>query len=241
MYSLAVRKEFNEKRGSIGLGFENFAQSNIKIRTNLESPVLTQRSTNIMYNSGVRLNFSYRIGKMSMENRPRRRARGINNDDLKEGDGGGDMAQGGGGQQQQGGAGAAPQMSTGPRPGAAPQQQAPALPQPAMTKAPEGVVFEAAGNWDFTIDSPQGGTGKIIIKNDNGVYAGTIKTERMQTETAFTSVTVKGNDVVLTYAVTFGGNTVPVTIKAMINDKAMQGTMAMGEFRTFNLNAKKAE
>ena len=30
-------------------------------------------------------------------------------------------------------------------------------------------------------------------------------------------------------------------IKTLINDKAMQGTMAMGEFRTFNLNAKKAE
>ncbi|HEY0654490.1 MAG TPA: TonB-dependent receptor [Chryseosolibacter sp.] len=239
MYSIAVRKEFNEKRGSIGIGFENFAQSNIKIKTSLESSVLTQRSTNIMYNSGVRLNFSYRIGKMSMENRPRRRARGINNDDLKEGDGGGDggMGQQGGGGQQ----GGAPQMQGGgQRPGRAPQQQA-AAPVQKIAQAPEGVVFDAAGTWNFTIDSPQGGAGTIVIKKENDVYSGTIKTERMPKETPFTSVVVKGNDVTLTYSVTFGGNTVPVTIKSMINDKSMQGTMAMGEFRTFNLNGKKAE
>jgi outer membrane receptor for ferrienterochelin and colicin len=239
MYSLAIRKEFNEKRGSIGVGFENFAQSNIKIKTNLESPVLTQRSTNIMYNSGVRVNFSYRIGKMSMENRPRRRTRGINNDDLKEGDGGGDggMGQQGGGQQ-----GGAPQIQGGgQRPGGAPQQQTPTPPQNTLPKPAEGVVFDAAGTWNFTIDSPQGGTGIIVIKKENDVYSGTIKTERMPNETPFTSVVVKGNDVTLTYSVTFGGNTVPVTIKSMINDKAMQGTMAMGEFRTFNLNGKKAE
>jgi outer membrane receptor protein involved in Fe transport len=244
MYSLAVRKEFNEKRGSVGIGFENFAQSNIKIKTSLESPVLTQRSTNIMYNSGVRVNFSYRIGKMSMENRPRRRARGINNDDLKEGDGGGDggMGQGGG---PQGGApqgGAPVQMPAGgQRQGGQGQPQQTAPVQNSLPKPAEGVVFESAGTWNFTIDSPQGGTGVIVIRKENDVYSGTIKTERMQQETPFTSVVVKGNDLTLTYSVTFGGNTVPVTIKSMVNDKAMQGTMAMGEFRTFNLNAKKAD
>jgi hypothetical protein len=102
-------------------------------------------------------------------------------------------------------------------------------------------VFNAVGTWNFTIDSPQGGNGIITIKKENDVYSGTIKTERMTNETPFTSVVVKGNDITLTYSVNFGGNTVPVTIKSMINDKAMQGTMAMGEFRTFNLNGKKAE
>lgn len=243
MYSLAVRKEFNEKRGSVGIGFENFAQPNIKIKTNLESPVLAQRSTNIMYNSGVRVNFSYRIGKMTMENRPRRRARGINNDDLKEGDGGGDMGGGqqGGGGPQGGGGGGVQMPAGGQRQSGQPQMQQPAAPQNTLPKPAEGVVFEPAGTWNFTIDSPQGGTGVIVIKKENDVYSGTIKTERMPQETAFTSVAVKGNDITLTYSVTFGGNTVPVTIKTMINDKAMQGTMAMGEFRTFNLNAKKAD
>jgi outer membrane receptor protein involved in Fe transport len=93
MYSIAVRKEFNEKRGSIGIGVENFLQSYIKMETKIATPVLVQNSVNKMYNSSIRLNFSYRIGKMSMD-APRRNRRSINNDDLK--DGGGDNMNAGG-------------------------------------------------------------------------------------------------------------------------------------------------
>jgi outer membrane receptor protein involved in Fe transport len=241
MYSLAVRKEFNEKRGSVGVGLENFLQPYITIKNTVESPGIVQMSTNKMYNMSFRINFSYRIGKMTMDQqaRPRRRARGINNDDLKEGDGGG-MDNGGqqGGTQTQGGA---PTMGGGTRPqgGAQPQQQnkpAATLPKPA-----DGTVYDAAGTWSFTIDSPQGGNGTIVIKNDNGVYSGTIKTDRMSQETAFTSVVVNGNDVTLNYAVTFNGNTIPVEIKSTINNTDMAGTMALGTFRTFNLTAKKGQ
>jgi hypothetical protein len=52
---------------------------------------------------------------------------------------------------------------------------------------------------------------------------------------------VNGNEVTVSYSVTFGGNTVPVEIKTSINDKDMLGTMAMGQFRTFNLTGKKSE
>ena len=51
-----------------------------------------------MHNMSVRVTFSYRLGKMSVEARPKRR-RSIDNDDLKDGgDGGGGMDGGGGGQ-----------------------------------------------------------------------------------------------------------------------------------------------
>ncbi|MEX2235621.1 MAG: TonB-dependent receptor, partial [Cyclobacteriaceae bacterium] len=46
MYSLGFRKEFNEKRGSIGFAAENFLQSTIKMRTKIESPLLMQSSLN---------------------------------------------------------------------------------------------------------------------------------------------------------------------------------------------------
>ncbi len=244
MYSLAVRKEFNEKRGSIGVGFENFLQSHITIKNKLESPVLIQNSTNTMFNTSFRVNFSYRIGKMTMENRPRRSRRGINNDDLKDGgDGGGDM--GGGGQQGQGQAVTAPAggfNGGGARPNMGAAQQNTNKPaENTLPKATEGVVYEAAGKWSFTIDSPQGGEGTIVIKKENNVYSGTIKTARMQQETPFTSISVNGNEVTMSYSVSFNGNTFPVNIKANIVDKAMQGTMAMGEFRTFNLTGKKVE
>ena len=130
MYSLSVRKEFNEKRGSFGIGIENFAQSSLKIKGEIQSTTysltdpdysttLNQYSTNVMYNLSFRANFSYRIGKMSFENNNRGRKKSINNDDLK-GEGGGDGGGGGGGGNMEQGQqrGGAPQ--TGVRPGAGP-------------------------------------------------------------------------------------------------------------------------
>lgn len=238
MYSLAVRKEFNEKKGSIGLGVENFLQESIKIRTNLESPLISQKSVNTMNNLSFRINFSYRIGKMSMENRPRR-SRSINNDDLKDGGGdnggGGDM---GGGQQ---GGGMQMPGNRGQRGGQAPQNTNKPVTQNNAPKPADGTIYEAAGTWSFTIDSSQGGGGTIVIKKENGVYSGTIKTQRMTQEMALSSVTVNGNEVTLTYTTNFGGNSVPVDIKATIVNNDMQGTMNLGQFRSFHLTGKRSE
>jgi len=87
MYGLNFNKQFKEKRGSIGFGAENFLTSEFKINNEIITPTITQYSTNAMRNMNFKVNFSYRIGKMSMDQRPRRR-RSVTNDDLK--DGGGD-------------------------------------------------------------------------------------------------------------------------------------------------------
>lgn len=118
MYSLAIRKEFNNKKGSIGFGVENFATPKLTVKGQTISrtnyfvnnqttnnidydgySLLTQNSTNISKILSFRVNVSYRIGKMSFEQQPRRK-RSVNNDDLKEG---GDGGNGGGGMDQQGG------------------------------------------------------------------------------------------------------------------------------------------
>jgi hypothetical protein len=239
MYSFAVKKDINEKRGSIGVGIENFLQKSIKFKTNIESPLLIQNSLNTRNNFSFRVNFSYRIGKMSMEDRPRRR-RSINNDDLKQGgDGNDDGGMGGGG--IEGGGGAAQrggQMPTNR--GGQGVQNRPAQ-QPATTTPADSITYEAVGTWTYIIDSPQGGSGTIVIKKENDVYSGTIKTDRMPAETALTSVIVNGNDVSISYTVNFGGNTVPVEIRTTISKTEMQGTMALGQFRTFNLTGKKSQ
>jgi iron complex outermembrane recepter protein len=101
-YSLGVRKEFNEKRGTIGLSGENFFNFPFKVNSQFDSPVLAQSSVNSFYNAGFRVNFSYRIGKMSFD-APARRKKSVNNDDVVGGEGGGEQqqpaqpAQGGGG------------------------------------------------------------------------------------------------------------------------------------------------
>lgn len=100
MYGLNFNKQFNEKRGSIGFGAENFLMKEFKINNEIITPTIMQNSTNAMRNMNFKVNFSYRIGKMSMDQRPRRR-KSINNDDMKEGGDGGQMEGGqtGGGTQ----------------------------------------------------------------------------------------------------------------------------------------------
>lgn len=95
-YGLGINKQFNEKRGSIGFGADNFLSKEFKIRNEIVTPTIVQNSTNVMRNMNFKINFSYRIGKLSMDQRSRRK-KSVNNDDLKSGGDGNDMNQGGGG------------------------------------------------------------------------------------------------------------------------------------------------
>lgn len=83
MYSLGVRKDFANKRGSLGLAAENFlGQQGVKMRTTLSSPTMMQSSVVNLYNQNVKLTFSYRIGKMTFE-ASRKKAKSVSNDDVK--------------------------------------------------------------------------------------------------------------------------------------------------------------
>jgi len=239
MYSLAVRKEFNEKRGSVGLGIENFLQPSIKIKSTVKSSTVDQRSVNEMFNSSIRVNFSYRIGKMSVENQPRRSRRSINNDDLKDGGGDNNMGMDGGQQQQRGG-GNMPSMGS-QRNGQGNKTQNPVAPTVQANPAADTILYKADGTWRYTIDSPQGGDGTIVIKNENGAYSGTIKTARMPQETTLTNVKVERNEVSFSYTVNFGGNSNIVEVKYVVNNNSIQGTMNIGGFRTFNLTGTRSE
>ena len=95
MYSLGVRKDLASKKGSIGLAAENFIGNGVTMRTNLNTPLLSQVNVNNLYNANVKVTFTYRIGKMTFEEQ-RRKARSVNNDDVI-GAGGNE----GGGQPQQ--------------------------------------------------------------------------------------------------------------------------------------------
>jgi hypothetical protein len=233
MYSVGVRKEFKDKRGSIGLGTENFLKPYLAMTNRFESPILIQTGTNKMYNMNLRLSFSYRFGKMGNQ-KPKRKLKTINNDDLK--DGGGDGGDGGGAPQPSGGA---TQVAPQPAPKGGSVQQNKQAP-PVVAKPAEGTVVEAAGTWTIKIDAPpQGDNGTIVIRKENDSYTGTIKTDRMPKETAFTSVTVNGTEVIMKYNLTMNGNNVPVEIKTSINTTDMGGTMAIGTAVMFNLTGKK--
>ncbi len=88
MYDMGVKKDFKNKRGSIGLGMENFLAPRFNMRTVMETPAFTQVNNNFMYNRGMRLNFSYKLGKMEFVEQKRKRGKSISNDDQKSGSAG---------------------------------------------------------------------------------------------------------------------------------------------------------
>jgi hypothetical protein len=100
-YTIGVKKEFANKKASLGLAAENFLSKRYKMHTELTSLQFNQVNDVYLYNRGFRLTFTYKIGKMTMD-QPKRKAKSVNNDDVKS-EGG--QQQGGGGQ---GGGGNAP-------------------------------------------------------------------------------------------------------------------------------------
>lgn len=233
-YSLGARKEFKSKKGSVGFGLENFFAPSMKIRNSTETPVIVQNSVTVLNNFSFRINFSYRIGKMSFD-QPRRRSRSINNDDMKEGGDGGGM-DGGNMGGQPGGAPAGGQRPQGA--GVA------ATAKPATVDAskinPDAVV-KAEGNWTYTIESPQGGGGVLKITKTGDAYTGVISNSRNNKEVALKTVSVKGNELSFNYENNFGGNIMEVTGKGIITDNQLTGTMAIGQFGTFPMNAKRTD
>jgi hypothetical protein len=79
-----LKKDFADKRGSFGFGAENFFTPNFHIHNTLSSPVLDQKTTTVLHMMNFKVNFSYRIGKMSTEEKQRKKKKSISNDDMKE-------------------------------------------------------------------------------------------------------------------------------------------------------------
>ena len=157
IYSLNIRRNFADGKGGIGFGAENFITGHITQRNEINTPLLTQNSANVIHNLNFKVNFSYRIGKLTVDQR--RSRKGVSNDDLKEGGGGGgggDFGGGGdtGGGQQGGGAGRqgggqrpAGATGAGQRPGGYPGstgQRPGARPDSARTTAPADSLRPAA-------------------------------------------------------------------------------------------------
>jgi len=227
VYSLSLKRDFANKKGSIGFGAENFFNFNgWKVKNETVSPIIIQNSTNVMNNINLKINFSYRIGKMGFD-KPLRKKKSISNDDMKsEGDGGGGMD---GGQQQGGQRGGAQQG----------RPQATATPNPKMATADPAAVVNPEGSWTYTIDSPQAGAGKIVIKKEGDRFIGTITNNRNNKETPLSKVEMNGNEINIGYEVTFNGNTMPVTITGTITGDELNGTTSVGQFGTFPINGKR--
>lgn len=82
-YTIGVKKEFKDKKVSIGLAAENFLNKRFNIHTELNAPQFSSISNIYLYNRGYRLTFTYKIGKMTTMDMPRKKGKSVNNDDIK--------------------------------------------------------------------------------------------------------------------------------------------------------------
>lgn len=226
IYSLAIKRDFADSRGTIGFGAENFFTPEFKIKSDLVSPVLRQHSVNTMRNMSFRINFSYRIGKLGNDQGQRRRnRRSINNDDLKTG---GNEGMEGGMEMQMGQGGGRGPVSGGRGPaGGAPKADV------QMPEANPEAVVNAEGKWTYTIESPQGGDGTITIVKDGEALSGTIFNKRFNSESTLENVKLSGNELTFTYQ----GGPMTISVRTIVEGDAMNGSITVGDFGTFPLKA----
>jgi outer membrane receptor protein involved in Fe transport len=85
IYSLSLKRDLLNKKGSIGLGAENFLTPTIKIKNSTVSPILDQQNYSTLHYLNFKVTFSYRIGKMTFDSGRKRSKMSISNDDMKEG------------------------------------------------------------------------------------------------------------------------------------------------------------
>ncbi len=83
IYNLGLMRELPNKKGNIGLNVENFVTNGLVIRSYTNTPVIAQSSINVLHNFSVKIDFDYRIGKMSFD-KPKKK-KSVKNEDLKDG------------------------------------------------------------------------------------------------------------------------------------------------------------
>lgn len=86
IYSLGFKKDFANKKGSIGFGAENFLTKGVRFTSDLTSPQFVQTGATQLYNRNFKITFSYSIGKMSF-NAPKKKTKSVNNTDVVGGGG----------------------------------------------------------------------------------------------------------------------------------------------------------
>jgi outer membrane receptor protein involved in Fe transport len=86
VYSFSLKHDFAQKKGSLGLGAENFFSPSNAVRSEATGPLLEQRTTTVQRITSFKVYFSYRVGKLTAEPRHRK---GVQNNDLKLDENGG--------------------------------------------------------------------------------------------------------------------------------------------------------
>jgi outer membrane receptor protein involved in Fe transport len=85
-YSLAVKKEFWEKKASLTLGVNNPFTKSVNFGLETVTDGFMQTNENRNFNRAVRLSFDYKFGRQNASSKPARNKKSIRNDDVKQGE-----------------------------------------------------------------------------------------------------------------------------------------------------------
>ncbi|GGM82355.1 TonB-dependent receptor [Dyadobacter beijingensis] len=86
LYSLGFKKDFANKKGSVGFAAENFLTKGVRFTSDLTSPQFVQTGATQLYNRNFKITFSYSIGKMSFDS-AKKKTKSVNNTDVVGGGG----------------------------------------------------------------------------------------------------------------------------------------------------------
>ncbi len=108
-------------------------------------------------------------------------------------------------------------------------------------KSDGGTKAIASGTWSYAAETSQGtNSGKVVIKDENGSYSGTITSSfSPDKERPLATISLDGNNLTFSYAIDAGGNKVNVEVTVTIDGDTFEGTMTAGQFGSFPIKATK--
>jgi hypothetical protein len=95
------------------------------------------------------------------------------------------------------------------------------------------------GDWDVTVNSPQGAnTTLVTLKQDGEKVSGIFKSQ--QGQLPFDGGTLTGSDLTFTFAITTQGMQIPITLTGKVDGATMAGTADFGGFAQGDWTAKRS-
>ena len=108
-----------------------------------------------------------------------------------------------------------------------------------LTASPSFAQTNVAGDWNFTMVSPQGtNTTKVTLKQDGEKVSGAFKGQAGELPL---DGTLTGDDVKLTFTVQFQGQSLPITLTGKVAGATITGKADYGGFAEGEFTAKRAE
>ena len=108
-----------------------------------------------------------------------------------------------------------------------------------LVAAPAFAQTNVTGDWDVTINSPQGAnTMQVTFKQDGGKVSGTMKSQ--MGELPFDGGTITGSDLVFGFSVPVQGMSLDITMTGKVAESTIAGTAKFGDFGEGEWTAKRS-